>query len=278
MTTSPKNKRTIIITGASNGIGKAAARALSKENHVVIVGRSSATKNVAEELGIDYYRADYSNLTSVKKLATDLLKKYPKIDFLINNAGGVMGTIQKTDDGFESTIQVNYFAQFLLTHLLLDRIIASKGAIVNTSSGAHMFSFLKIDDIQAAKSPTIAYGNSKLLDLIHAKEITRRYKSKGIDAVSFHPGIVATNFASSSGNTFSFMANGLIKKLIKTPEQGADTLVWLVNNRPLWKSGAYYVKRKPAMTNRIAKDTQKHKIIWDNTEKLLGLTKKVAKK
>jgi NAD(P)-dependent dehydrogenase (short-subunit alcohol dehydrogenase family) len=268
-------KRTIVITGASNGIGKAAAEALAKHNSVVIVGRSEATKEVAKALDADYYRADFSDLSSVKKLAKDLLKNYPKIDFLINNAGGAMGSITTTKDGFESTIQVNYLAQFLLTELLLDRIVASKGAIINTSSSAHFTSNLKVEDIQSAKRPMIAYGNAKLLDLIHAKELDRRYSAKGVNAVSFHPGVVATSFAVRSGSTFGIMSTGIIRALLKSPEQGADTLVWLVNNRKLWQNGAYYANRKPGRTNRFAKDTAKHMAIWNETEVMLGLSKHV---
>jgi NAD(P)-dependent dehydrogenase (short-subunit alcohol dehydrogenase family) len=263
-------KRTIVITGASNGIGKAAAEILAKDNTIVIVGRSVATKEVAKKLGADYFRADYSDLSSVRKLATDLLKKYPKIDLLINNAGGAMSSISTTKDGFERTVQVNYLAPFLLTELLLDRLISSKAGIIITSSSAHKISNLSVEDIQKARIPMIAYGNSKLLDLIHAKELTRRYSSMGIDAVSFHPGVVATSFASSSGSTFGLMANSLIRKLLKTPEQGADTLVWLANNRNLWEGGAYYSKRKVSSTNRLAKDIRAHKIIWDKTKELLA--------
>ncbi|MBC7459670.1 SDR family NAD(P)-dependent oxidoreductase, partial [Candidatus Saccharibacteria bacterium] len=128
------SKRTIIITGASAGIGLAAARELALTDRVVIVGRSKETIVFAKELGVEYFRADFSKLADVRRLADSLLEICPKIDLLINNAGGVMKSITTTKDGFEQTFQVNYLAQFLLTNLLMDRLIQSKAGIINTSS------------------------------------------------------------------------------------------------------------------------------------------------
>jgi NAD(P)-dependent dehydrogenase (short-subunit alcohol dehydrogenase family) len=267
--TKATTKKTIIITGASAGIGEAAARELAKDNHVVIVGRSKQTVNVAKELGVDYFRADYNDLASVRKLAKDLLKAYPRIDLLVNNAGGVMKSIITTKDGFEQTFQVNYLAQFVLTNLLMDRLIASKGAIINTSSAAHRFARLRFDNIQFASAPFVAYGNSKLLDLLHAQELARRYGAKGVDVVSFHPGVVATNFAQSTNGPFAWMYNTAAKALLKTPAQGADTLVWLANNRALWQGGGYYANRKLSTISGIAKDPTAGPTVWDITEKLL---------
>lgn len=266
--TKKSTTRTIIITGASAGIGEAAARELSKDNRVIIVGRSEQTVNVAKELGVEYFRADYSSLASVRKLAKDLLKICPQIDILVNNAGGIMKSITTTNDGFEQTFQVNYLAQFLLTNLLIDRLIASKGAVINTSSAAHRFARLDIDSIQSASSPFIAYSNGKLLDVLHAQELARRYSSKGVDAVSFHPGVVATNFGNTTNGPFSWMYNTSVKAVLKTPSQGADTLVWLANNRSLWQNGAYYNKRKPSSVSGIAKDPKTSSVVRAITEKL----------
>jgi len=267
-------KKTIIITGASAGIGEAAATELAKDNRVIIVGRSKQTVTVAKKLGVEYFQADYADLASVRRLAKDLLKACPKIDLLVNNAGGIMQSVVMTKDGFEQTFQVNYLAQFLLTNLLMDRLIASKGAVINTSSAAHRFARLHLDNVQFAGAPFVAYGNSKLLDLIHAQELARRYSRKGVDAVSFHPGVVATNFASATDGPFAWMYNTSMKAILKTPAQGADTLVWLANNRPLWKDGGYYSKRKLATIGGLAKDPTVGRKIWDITEKLLSQTEK----
>ena len=262
-------QKTIIITGASAGIGKVAARELSKDNRVVIVGRSAHTKAVAKELGVEYFLADYADLSTVHTLAKNLLKACPRIDLLINNAGGIMKSITTTSDGFEQTFQVNYLAQFILTNALTDRLIASKGAVINTSSAAHRFARLHTDDIQAAASPFIAYSNGKLLDLLHAQELARRLDTKGVEAVSFHPGVVATNFGNTTKGIFSWLYNTSVRALLKTPQQGADTLIWLVNNRPLWQNGGYYSNRKLSSISGIARDPQVSQDIWKISEKLL---------
>jgi NAD(P)-dependent dehydrogenase (short-subunit alcohol dehydrogenase family) len=269
--TKQTSQRTIIITGASAGIGEAAARELAKDtnNRVIIVGRSKQTIKVAKELELEYFRADYSDLDSVRKLAKDLLKACPRIDLLINNAGGIMKSIVTTKDGFEQTFQVNYLAQFLLTNLLMDRLIASKGAVINTSSAAHRFARLRLENLQFASAPFAAYGNGKLLDLIHAQELARRFSKKGVDAVSFHPGVVATNFGKATDGPFAWMYNTSVKNFLKTPAQGADTLIWLANNRDLWQDGGYYSKRKLSAVGGLARDPKNGPVIWDITEKLL---------
>ena len=269
MTKQP-SERTIIITGASAGIGLAAARELSKTDRVILVGRSKETVKLAKELGVEYFRADFSKLADVRNLAVDILKVCPKIDLLINNAGGVMKSITTTKDGFEQTFQVNYLAQFLLTELLMERLISSKAGIINTSSAAHMFSRLHLDDLQFATKPFAAYADSKLLDLIHAQELSRRYSKKGVQAVSFHPGVVATSFANTSTGPFSWLYNTSAKQILKTPAQGADTMIWLVNNRDLWQSGSYYNKRKLASISKIAQSPTVGPFIWDQTVKLLS--------
>ena len=134
-------KKTIIITGASDGIGKAAAKQLKKSGHnVVIVGRSQAkTQKIAEELGVLYHIVDYSSLKSVVRLAEEL-KKYDKIDVLCNNAGGVQSDRAETEDGFEKTFQINVLGGFLLTRLLIDKLCESKATVIQTSSiAANLF-------------------------------------------------------------------------------------------------------------------------------------------
>lgn len=264
------SKRTIIITGASAGIGLAAARELALTDRVIIVGRSKETITLAKELGVEYFRADFSKLADVRKLADSLLEICPKIDLLINNAGGLMKSITTTKDGFEQTFQVNYLAQFLLTNLLMDRLVQSKAGIINTSSAAHMFARLHLDDLQYTTRPFVAYGNSKLLDLIHAQELSRRYAKKGVQAVSFHPGVVATSFANNTEGPFSWLYKTAARRVLKTPAQGADTMLWLVNNRDLWQSGSYYNNRKLASISKSAQSPTVGPLVWDQTIVLLG--------
>jgi NAD(P)-dependent dehydrogenase (short-subunit alcohol dehydrogenase family) len=160
-------QRTIVITGASDGIGAAAARKLSSLGEkVVVVGRSrEKTAAVAKEIGSDFFVADFARLDDVHALAAALLAKYPKIDILANNAGGIMGNREETVDGHEKTFQVNHLAPFLLTKLLMARLVESKAVVINTSSVANqLFGHIDIDDLEARTgySPNKAYGDSKL--------------------------------------------------------------------------------------------------------------------
>jgi len=268
--TSRPSSPTIIITGASAGIGEVAARELAGEARVIIVGRSPATKTIADELGLEYFRADFSNLDSVRKLAADLLVACPQIDLLINNAGGILKSVSDTDDGFEATFQVNYLAQFLLTDLLMERLIASDAGIINTSSAANLGARLLPANVQMAGNPFGAYCNSKLLDLIHAKELSRRFGSQGIMAVSFHPGVVATSFASQTTGLFASMYNTFLKRFLKTPLEGADTMLWLARNRNDWVAGGYYANRKIARSHKLAQDDAAMRKIWSDTQELLA--------
>ena len=131
--------KTIVITGASDGIGAAAARRLSRSgDNIVVVGRSeSKTVAMAEELGADYFVADFTDLSQVRALADKIRSQYPRIDVLANNAGGLVSKIHKTADGLEKTYQVNYLAPFLLTTQLMDVLVDSRATVVNTSSSSH---------------------------------------------------------------------------------------------------------------------------------------------
>jgi NAD(P)-dependent dehydrogenase (short-subunit alcohol dehydrogenase family) len=172
-----KNK-TIVITGASDGIGLEAAKQLKKQGaKVVIIGRSpEKTKLAAKELGVPYYVADFSRLDEVRTLAASLKKTYPRIDVLVNNAGGVFGEREITVDGFEKTMQVNHLAHFLLTNLLIDTLINSKATVISTSSAANsLFSDFDINDLHIEKRFTAhkAYGNAKNLTDSMARKVLR---------------------------------------------------------------------------------------------------------
>jgi NAD(P)-dependent dehydrogenase (short-subunit alcohol dehydrogenase family) len=178
--------KTIVLTGASDGIGTAAARALvERGNHVVVVGRSvSKTEAIAAELGTDHHVVDFADLAQVRTLADELLAANPTIDVLANNAGGIFGSTRAvTVDGHELTFQVNYLAPFLLTTLLLERLLESGGTVINTSSvGNRLFGDLDLDDLENVNGykANKAYGDSKLAQILHAKELDRRYGDRGL--------------------------------------------------------------------------------------------------
>jgi NAD(P)-dependent dehydrogenase (short-subunit alcohol dehydrogenase family) len=272
-----KNK-TVVITGASDGIGAAAARALHALGaEVVIVGRSpEKTKRIAEELGVAYYLADFSKFADVRHLAIRIKKDYPRIDVLANNAGGIMGTQRElTVDGNEMTIQVNYLSPFLLTHLLMDTLIASHATIVNTASTANRLSGkLSIDDMKLDRGygRWTAYGKSKLMDILFTKELAVRFGDKGIHTASFHPGIVATSFSVSMGGFVAFVYKSFLNRILLSPAQGADTLVWLAASTPGvdWTSGEYYAKRKIAKANSQAYDIKLSHDLWEKSLAIVG--------
>ncbi len=169
------SNRTIVITGASDGIGAAAARVLADQGEqIVLVGRSPAkTAAVAAETGGPYYVADFTDLAQVRDLAAKLTAAFPRIDVLANNAGGIMGDRTVTTDGFEKTFQVNHLAPFLLTHLLTPTLLASRAAVLQTSSiAAQRYGNIDIEDLQNEKSysPNKAYGDSKLENILFTKD------------------------------------------------------------------------------------------------------------
>jgi len=270
--------RIIVITGASDGIGEAAARNLAaKGAKVVIVGRSrQKTEKVAGELKAPFYLADYSLLDDVRKLAAALKKDFPRIDVLANNAGGIMGSRALTADGNELTFQVNHLAPFLLTNLLLETLTASSAKVIATSSLAHtMAGKLGLDDIKMEHgySAMGAYSRAKLMNILFTRELDKRFAAKGISAAAFHPGVVRTSFSSEFGGIWSALYGSFLKYLLIGPESGADTLVWLAETQPGkdWRPGGYFSKRKEAKSSAQSCNKALAEGLWELSAKLTGI-------
>lgn len=247
-------------------------------NRVVIVGRSpEKTAAVARELDSDYLLADYSRLDDVRALASSLLERYPRIDVLVNNAGGIMRAREETLDGHEKTLQVNHLAPFLLTNLLLGRLAESEASVINTSSVANsLFAHFDIDDLEARRryTPNRAYGNSKLANILFTRELDTRYRSAGISAAAFHPGAVASSFAAGSTSVMRLIYRTALNRFLISPDQGAETLVWLAESVPGedWQSGKYYYKRKISTANKDAYDAALSARLWDESARMVGLS------
>ena len=276
-------KKIIVVTGASDGIGAAAARRLANAGHTVaVVGRSpQKTAAVAAEIGADHFTADYTRLDDVRRLAAELDAAYPQIDVLANNAGGVFGTRSKTVDGFEKTFQVNHLAPFLLTRRLLDTLIASRASVLQTSSTVRFTKEIHLDDLDHDRDydPVRAYGAAKLENILFTTELHRRYQADGLSAASFYPGNVATNFASDTTSpvmrVVRFLGHvpALGRLLLTTPDQGADQIVWLAEGTPGtdWQSGSYYYKREATNPrNPQALDADLARRLWERSEDLLA--------
>jgi NAD(P)-dependent dehydrogenase (short-subunit alcohol dehydrogenase family) len=269
-------QRNIVVTGASDGIGAAAARNLAKAGErIVVVGRSpEKTAAVAAELGADYFVCDFAELAQVRELATALRERYPRIDVLVNNAGGIMRGHELTVDGHEKTFQVNHLAPFLLTTELLDILTASRATIINTSSAANGFGRLDLADLNSERSYSTnrAYGTAKLANILFTAELQNRYGKDGIAAAAFHPGVVATNFAADSTSWFRHAYKTVLNRFLLSAEQGADTLVWLATSTPGrdWVPGAFYVKRALAKANKQAYDAGLARDFWDRSLELIS--------
>ncbi|MFE8957332.1 MULTISPECIES: SDR family NAD(P)-dependent oxidoreductase [Streptomyces] len=269
--------KTIVITGASDGTGAAAARQLVDDgHHVVVVGRSEAkTKAVADELGVHCFVADFAHLSQVHTLAAQLADHCPRIDVLVNNAGAILGDRHVTVDGFEETFQVNYLAPFLLTNLLLDTLLASQALVVQTSSNAARLSArVDLDDLDNARnySPVRAYGNAKLELILFTRELHDRYHGQGLSAVAFHPGGVSSNFARTSRSLVGSLFRTPVPRLFfQSPQKAARQLLRFVAPAPEDSivSGAYYENGKP----RTIKTPPIGPQLWEATTTLLDLNK-----
>ncbi|MFC4355576.1 SDR family NAD(P)-dependent oxidoreductase [Chryseomicrobium palamuruense] len=269
--------QTIVLTGASDGIGAAAARQLTKKGYqVVLVGRSKEkTQKLAAELKAPYHLVDFTRLNDVRRLAEEL-EQYPRIDVLANNAGGIMGNREVTADGFEKTFQVNHLGPFLLTKLLLPKLLANRAKVIQTSSEAsNLFGkTFDITDLNNEKnySATNAYGNGKLANIYFTRELQARYGDQGISAVAFHPGVVRTSFASETNHFMKFMYHTPLKYLITiSPEKSAEAFVKLVEGTPGvdWEPGGVYSKGKPMCVNAFDDGTIA-KLLWEKSEDMVA--------
>lgn len=201
-----------------------------------------------------------------------------RIDVLAHNAGGLFSGPHRTADGFERTFQVNHLAAFLLTHELMDVLLASRAAVVNTSSvGARLFGRLDIDDLNDWDSftPTKAYGDAKLANILFARGLHARYHDQGLNAVAFHPGNVATNFASDTTHFLRRVYHSWMKVFLISPERGGHNLTHFVEGTPgeTWVSGEFYGSHgRISRTNPQAYDDNLVRQHWERSAEMLGLT------
>lgn len=249
---------TIILTGASDGIGAAAAKVLRAEpNHrLILVGRNpDKTRAVAGQLGADYHVADFSSLDEVRGLARTLDDKCDQIDVLANNAGGIFDGPVRTADGFEKSFQVNHLAPYLLTNLLIDKLLASRATVVNTASiAARLFGEPDIHDLNGWGdfTPNRAYGNAKLANIVFAKQLHERFHDQGLNAVAFHPGVISTSFAGETSGLMNRLYQGVFARFLDSPDKGALRLVHFITGQPGvdWESGEFYGDNlKPARSH-----------------------------
>jgi NAD(P)-dependent dehydrogenase (short-subunit alcohol dehydrogenase family) len=277
--------KTVVITGANSGVGKATAVALAAAGaETVITARSEsrgrqAVADIRRDSGsdrVDLVVFDLADLTSVREGASQILDRCPQLHVLVNNAGLVLSQRTETRDGFESTFATNHLGPFYLTQLLTDRLVASAPArVINVASTAHRSARRGVgfDDLQSEKSYSgmNAYGRSKLANILFTNELARRLAGTGVTANSVHPGTVATGFARDD-DTSGFLAFGIkvIKPFILTPEKGARTSVYLASSPEVADvSGKYFVKCRARQPSAAARDDDAALLLWSVSEQLV---------
>ena len=280
MTNAADQSRTVVVTGASDGIGAAAARILARRGDtVIVIGRSPAkTRAIAAEIGAEYHVTDFAHLDQVRGLAAELQARYPRIDVLLNNAGLIADARRTvTTDGHELTFQVNHLAPFLLTLLLKDRLAAARGRVVTTSSQASTTRGARIvlDDLDMAVGydSLRAYQASKLANVLFTRELSRRWAASGVSSAAAHPGLVRSQWGRSGPVAVRLVMNSPLRLAMRSPERGADTLVWLSTSTPGkdWQSGGYFADRKPAPAKPDADDRNLAAELWNRSVLMCGL-------
>jgi len=275
--------RRVLLTGATGGIGLAAAEALAARGaRLAIVARSAERagealtriRRAAAEVEVDVFLADLSSQAAVRALAAEVLERCATLEVLVNNAGAVYRSRQLSVDGIELTWAVNHLAPFLLTNLLLERLRASAPArIVTTSSLAHRGAQLPFGDVDAERSYRgwRRYGETKLANIAFTAELARRLEGSGVTANCFHPGLVASGFNRNNGRVMR-AAMGALRPLSRSPEHGARTLVWLADApEASGEQGGYFVDERRKAPSAAARDMVTAGMLWALSERQTGL-------
>ena len=273
--------KTVVITGATSGIGEVAAIRLAERGaRIVFTARDkaraddtlAALKKANPGAGHALHMADLSRLAEMKRISAELARE-PQIDVLINNAGALFNKRQETADGLEMTFALNHMAYFVVTNLLLSKL--KPGArIVTVASNAHRGAKLDFDDLQSRRSYTgfPVYSRSKLCNILFNRELARRLSGSGITANALHPGFVATRFGNDSG--------GIMRAVLKvakpigaiSPEEGAQTIIYLASAPEVaGVSGQYFYECRPATPTAEARNDEDAKRLWEMSQQIAGL-------
>jgi len=275
--------KSIVITGATSGIGEVAAMRLAHQGaRLLLVARDprraervfARLKSIAPAAAHGVYPADLSQLSEMKRVGAEIAKAEPRIDVLINNAGAFFTARRLTEDGLERTFALNHMAYFVLTCALIDRLkAAAPSRIVSTASDAHRGARLDFADLQGEKGYDgyKAYGRSKLCNILFTRELARRLAGTGVTANCLHPGFVATRFGDQAGGVMSLVIRAA-KLFAISPQKGADTIVHLASSpEAAGSSGGYFYKCLPATPTAEARDDAAAARLWAESVRIAGV-------
>ena len=275
------NGKVCLVTGATSGIGRATAEALARLGAtVVIVARDeSRAETTLDDIrranpraSPDVLMADLSSQRSVRELARSFKAEHDRLHVLVNCAGGFFRTPATTAEGVELTFALNHLAYFLLTTQLTDVLVASAPArVVNVASGAHAMGAIRFDDLR--ESPhyraRAAYARSKLANILFTYQLARRLQGTGVTSACVHPGVVRTNFGREGEPVLSRTFRTLVTPFMRTPEKGAETVVYLASSPQVeGVTGVYFRDMKPARSSRRSHDRALAEQLWSVSEAL----------
>ncbi len=273
-----------LITGATSGIGFVTAQALAQRGaKVVMVGRDAArgadsverVKQATDNDAVELLLADLSSQAQIAELTQSFLRRYERLDVLVNNAGAIFTERHVSIDGFEMTFALNHLGYFLLTHLLLDILKRSgPSRIVNVASTAHQGGRIYFDDLQCERrfGGWRAYCQSKLANILFTYELAERLKDTQVTANTLHPGFVATRFAHNNTGAMAWLVRAAQVMAISA-ERGAETMIHLSTSPELaGVSGKYFVNKREARSSSQSYDTATRKHLWQASEAMIGRT------
>lgn len=278
------NNKTILITGATNGIGKAAALkfaesaksiAFTYRNEELAEDLKNEMQKINPNLSINSFFCDFSVQDSIRECADKIKNDLKAIDLLINNAGVVNTEYSETIDGIENTFAVNHLGYFLFTNLLLDLVKKeSESRIINVSSAAHHFvKGMQWDDINYKddfKMGLKAYGQSKLGNILFTKLLAKKLQKDGVTVNAIHPGGVNTSLGNQNNSLLGRVLKIILKPFFRSPLKGANTIIYLAEIDGLSITGAYWVDGRVAKTSHYSKNEAEAEKLWRLSEKLVN--------
>jgi len=280
------NNKTIVISGATNGIGKAAAIELSKENPKLLFTYRNQSladellaeiKDISPNTQVQSVYCDFSDQDSIKKCTNEINDLCANIDVLINNAGVVNTSYHETGEGIENTFAVNHLGYFLFTNLLLQKLKGhDETRIVNVSSAAHSFvKEMQWEDINFKNNfgqGLRSYGQSKLANLLFTRYLAIKLSTDNISVNAIHPGGVNTSLGSQNKAWYSKPLRLILKPFFRSPLKGAESIIYLATKQNDGVTGEYFVDSKIHKSSTYSKNLEEAHKLWDLSEKLVGQT------